>query len=414
MKVPIGSLAESQLALEKAQEERIFPSFLDAFMAYTSNLESTDKFRRWTGISVMAAALERKVWLDMGHFKIVPNLYVFLIGESGSGKSVTVNVGANLAKEIDSIRFMSEQVTQASLIEQLHRSDKVIEVGGKKIRHSSVFCFADELIVFLREVSGTTAELLTTFYDYHEKPWTKETKTQGETKIFGPCLNFLGASTPTWLSRAIPIEEAEGGFSSRVLFVVETDHADRLNPWPVLSEDDERTKRKLVEDLRKIHGLQGRFEVSDEARETYAGWYKNYRRNTKTTDSRFVGYFSRKPTSVLKVSMILSASEGNDLIIEASHVEKAISFIDDLETTLFEAFGRTGKNAFAKEMSEIRDLLVVRKKVSLQELLQRYYKDLSGNNIMTIMSDLDRMGISRMIQSGGKTFYQLKDSAGGS
>lgn len=386
---------------------RNFSNFIDAYLKYTENQESTRKIHKWVALSIIAAAMERKVYLDAGHFKIFPNLYVFIVGDSGVvRKSTSTGIGVDLLRSMDELQIMSERVTSSSLIQQLERSKREFSVGDTTEVQSAVFAYASELVVFLREVYGSISELLTTFYDCipqdSTKPWIYETKGEGQIKIFGPCLNILGATTATWLTKAIPSDEMEGGFSSRVIFVVERENPDKFIAWPELNPEVAALRPKLVQDLQQIHSLRGSFKKTQAAHDFYHEWYVSYKTNAiKQTDARFRGYYGRKPTTVIKLAMALAVAESNDLIFDRHHLEKAIAMLEELEENMMDAFGATGKNLLAEGLFRISDLVQRSGKITHKVLLKTFYRDLNGNEIQQIMTDLLKMGKVKFTQIGG-------------
>ncbi len=411
MKITLGENPEKQNFRERIQkEDRQCINFMDTYLEFTKNQESTKKIHKWVATSIVGAALERKVWLDMGHFKVYPNLYIIIIGVSGQiKKSTSTNIGVNLLRELESVNVMSEMVTQASLIQQLGEAGNNFTVEGVDYHQSAVYCYAGELIVFLKEVSGTISEILTTFYDCQEKPWIKELKSK-TTVIHGPCLNLLGASTPTWLSRAIPGEEMEGGFSSRVVFVVENDCAENFIAWPETLKNSKLLKEALIHDLTQIHNLQGEFQKTPEAKEFYQNWYNAFRETPIPNDVRFKGYYARKPITVLKLAMIYAVMAGSDLMLQQDHIEKAIFELNQIEPEMIDAFGSTGKNDLAKIMGEIVVYMMRKRSASIGHLLQIFHRDISGRELETILSDLVKMGELKLRRDGSDLLYVHKSA----
>lgn len=328
------------------QEARIFADYIEAYLTFTKDHEATKKVHLWTVISVLAGALERKVWLDRGYYTLFPNMFIFIIGKSGLvKKSTTTAIGVNLLREIPNGRMMSERLTAGSLIDQLVHSRRKFKHKEKEIDQCALFAYASELSVFMGEVFGSIIELLTTFYDCQpndsSKPWIYKTKHGEEEKIFGPCLNILGASTKAWLKRCIPDQEMEGGFTSRVIFVVENNPPDKLVAWPEVSGEKEVLRKNLVKDLIRISKLTGPMTVDLEAREWFTKWYENHMEVTMQANvhPRFIGYLSRKGDHILKLAMVRSVSLGSDLVIRGAHIkwaEKMLSFIEDDMVTAFE------------------------------------------------------------------------------
>ena len=56
---------------------RNFPNWLQAYCEYSQNTEAPERMRMWCGISAIAGALRRKVWIDMAYFQWYADQYVY-------------------------------------------------------------------------------------------------------------------------------------------------------------------------------------------------------------------------------------------------------------------------------------------------------------------------------------------------
>ena len=392
-------------APEKKPYQRHFPDIIDAYLKYTSGHEATKRCHLWSLIPVIAACLERKVWLDRGFYILYPNLYVFIVGKSGLvKKSTTTSIAVNLAREIKTLRLMSERVTAASLIKQLHSAGKEFEFRGKKFKQSPVFVYASELSVFLNEVFGSTHELLTTFYDCvpHDssKPWIYETRHAEALKIFGPCLNILGASTKTWLRKAIPGTEMEAGFSSRIIFVVENHGPDKLVAWPEVDTSLGCIQDQLAEDLKHISTLVGKFEVTDRAKELFRQWYEFHMKNIvpMNMDPKFSGYMGRKGDLMLKLAMVRSASMRDTLVMEDTDLLWAGEQLEALEPEMRAAFEGVGSSPVGEITFDIRNYIRSRGKVEKAEIRRAFAQDLPGYELEKCINDLIEMREIKIVE----------------
>lgn len=378
-------------------------NFINSYLEYCEGHESTVRVRKWSAISILAAALERKVYLDLGYYTLFPNLYVFIIGRSGLiKKSTTTGIAIDIFRELKGANIMSERLTAAALIDQLHNSGKEFMDGHRKQRQSAVFAYASELSVFMTEVFGSITELLTTFYDCipHDssKPWINRTIKRGETSIYGPCLNILGASTKAWLRRCIPKSEMEGGFSSRVIFVVENKLPPRLIAWPEYDAEKRQKRTELISDLRHIHSLVGKFSVDQDAKELFGRWYENHMRNVLplNQDPRMVGYMSRKGDTIRKLAMVHSAACRDDLAIRTDDLIWASNEIDELEGDWRLAFDGLGQI----EGLDYEIMQFVRKKarVTENEVLQVFGQFYPATEVLRALKSLvDMDEISQVI-----------------
>lgn len=390
---------------------RHFGNFISSYVDYTRHQEASTKIHKWVAISIIAAALERKVVLNRGFYLLFPNLYTFIIGASGIvRKSTSTGIGVDLLRNLENFRMMSERLTAASLIQQLERSGDIYKANGYDTRQSAIFCYASELSVFLKEVFGSISELLTTFYDCQPndatKPWVYETKGEGQVKIFGPCLNILGASTPTWLRECIPADQMEGGFSSRVIFVVETDPPSKFVAWPEVDKATNEMRPKLIETLAHIHTLVGEFKPTEESKVWFSAWYEKHMRGLiSRTDARFSGYYGRKGDLLLKVAMVFSVAESDELLLKPEHLEQASNALDELEKSMFDAFGSVGKNEFSAETHSVWN--TIRREVAIphSKLLGIYWRDLGHAEMLKITETLHRMNKIRAETVGTEIVY---------
>ena len=327
-------------------------NFIESYLRYSEGHESTLRVRKWSAISIIAAALGRHIWMPRGDFyTLYPNLYVFIIGKSGLvKKSTSTGIAVNLLREVKGVHIMSEKLTASALIEQMALSGTEFFWSADKYTQSAVFAYASELQVFLEEVYGDLIPLLTTFYDCvpndSSKPWVYRTRRHGETRIFGPCLNILGASTKAWLKKCIPSDQVEGGFASRVIFVVENNLPENLVAWPESTNELRMMKGKLALDLAHIHELKGEVTASGAAKGAFTKWYTHHMKNVMpfNQDPRIVGYMNRKGDTILKLAMIHSVSHGDSLELQLEDIEWAKKELEELEPDWKLAFDRIGSS----------------------------------------------------------------------
>ena len=109
----------------------------------------------------------------------------------------------------------------------------------------------------LREGDAVFLSNLTNWYDSREA-WTRRTIVRGTEEIMGVCMNILGSTAPDWIPLMIPFSAIGGGFTSRIIFVVE-DKKGKIIEDPNEIQVDEKLKADLVHDLEQISLLVGEF-----------------------------------------------------------------------------------------------------------------------------------------------------------
>ena len=80
---------------------RNFPNWLQGYLEYTKASESPTPFHFWTGVSTIAGALRRRVWIDQRYFQWTPNFYIVLVGPAGvAAKSTSLRSGMKLLEKL--------------------------------------------------------------------------------------------------------------------------------------------------------------------------------------------------------------------------------------------------------------------------------------------------------------------------
>src|SRR5690606_11504383 len=122
---------------------RHFDNFLDAYLEYANDDFVPEKFNLWSGLSAIAGALERKVWLPWGDtFSYYPNIFVLLVALPGVGKSTALNKAIGLLQEMNlkdnRLKLIPSQVTEAKFIEMMGFSNP-FHIGTQIYNQSSGF-----------------------------------------------------------------------------------------------------------------------------------------------------------------------------------------------------------------------------------------------------------------------------------
>ena len=153
--------------------KRLAGDWLSTYLAYTENTEPPNSYHVWTAISVIASALQRKVWLNWGHESIYPNMYIVLIGPSGRcRKGTAMNIGKRLLVAIKDVTITAESVTREALIRLMKGAINNMTDPRHPSRitvHCSITVISEELAVFLGQNDVRFLSNLTDWYDSRDK-----------------------------------------------------------------------------------------------------------------------------------------------------------------------------------------------------------------------------------------------------
>ena len=386
---------------------RLLKDWLDNFMQYTENLETARNFRLWTGISTIAACLQRKVSLPLGLLTVYPNEYIILVGPSGSGKGTAMAPGYDLLSDLG-IRMSFESTTREALIRSLSKStNTTVNDAGILTMHSSLTIFSQELTVFL---GYNNIQLMTDLCDWYDcrKSWTYDTKNVGRDEIHGVWVNLIGATTPDLLQSTMPRDAVGSGLTARLILVYSS-KKDRIVYFPFLSAEQKEIGSKLREDLEQIALIKGEFKISDSFVENWINWRdSNEGTSTLSSDARFAGYVERRKAHMLKLSMILNASRTDSMVIDTIDLQRADLLMKQAERYMPRAFSGVGKSRHGDILIRIWTELSRRGVVEREELMTKYHYDIDARELEGIIETLRTMGLLELGSDKGKILLIYK------
>lgn len=347
---------------------RHFPNWLKAYMDYTRDSESPTPFHFWTGVSTLAGALRRRVWIDMKKFQWTPNFYIVLVGPPGvAAKSTSLSMGMSLLAKVPDIKFGPESMTWQKLAKSLSEAVEFIEYvdtdGSKqKISMSCLTISVSELGMFLRVDDDQLMSFLIRMWEGQLEKFRHETLSSGTVEIDNPWLNVIAATTPAWLKNNFPEHMIGGGLTSRIVFVY-GEQKRQLIPYPdevIPALEYRELHRKLVEDLTAISKLSGPYILSPFAREWGRAWYSEHNnpdlRPAHLSSDRYGGYLARKQTHLHKFAIVLAAAKRDTLRIEEDDLKEAHAIITDIEgdmVRVFESIGLVQERTHVTEIVSI-------------------------------------------------------------
>jgi len=392
--------------------QRKFPDFLSAYLAYSEKSEPPTSYHIWTCLSTIAAALQRKVYLKWGFKTLYPNIYIVLIGPSGCRKGTAMNIGKDLLQDINGILMASESTTREALIRDMKDGITTFTdpTDGMLKFHSSVTVFSEELSVFLGQQNIKFLADLTDWFDASDQ-WTYRTKGSGTDKLVGVCVNILGATAPDWLRSILPQEAFGGGFTSRVIFVVEESKR-QIVADPRIPIEIQEMRPKLVHDLEIISSMAGEMKFLDTTMDLYTDWYTKQSRSPVIKDPHFAGYCERRAIHVLKLSMVVSASRSSDCIITPEDFKRALALLESVEPKMPRAFLGLGRARYSEMTAQIFEYLKKVKQCSQADILNKFDLDLDEYTLQLIMKTLAaRKVVETYYQSErGEYYYKYTGS----
>ncbi len=383
---------------------RELPNWLDAYLEYTENSESPLTYHIWCGLSVIAGALQRRVYLRWGLGQVIyPNLYVVLVGQSGrTRKGVAIGIAKEFLKQVPGISVAPESSSgrQAMILAMKRAGANFQDPSDGCIKfHCAITAFSEELSVFLGQGDIAYLSNLTDWYDSKDD-WEYETVGRGKDTLQGLCLNLMGGTAPDWIQSMIPGEALGGGFTSRIIFVVE-EVKRKLVPEHFITPAEYELQRKLLIDLERIGQLAGEIHFEPAAKQLYVDWYIEQDTalsagNPAISDTRFAGYCERRATHLRKLMLICCASRGDDLTIREADFHKAMKLLKQVELNMHKTFGGLGKARSSDETETIKNYIQKMRVTTRRALMIKFYRDVDPQTLATIEDTLKQMGCIRV------------------
>ena len=393
-------------------------SIIDKYVSYISGTtEAPMIYHRWCILSSIGALAGRKMWLQHGHFRIFPNLYVMLIGQPAARKSTSIKIAKKLVGASGYKLFAADKSSKEKFLMDLAGEED--EYGNPKeagevdiaelnlwgdsdvpTEPKEVFIVADEF----NEFSGQgNLEFYTTLgnlwdWDDENNPFKQRFKTSQSVSIFQPYVSILGGNTPENFSRAFPPEIIGQGFLSRMLII----HGERTGvkltfpPIPPQSATDTIIRcLAAIRAMPKNTAMQispDGFRILDEI---YRGW-------EDLDDVRFKSYSNRRFSQLLKLCLVHSIARLSKHV-EAEDVIRANTTLSVAELHMPRGLGEFGKARTSDVSHKVMDVMLqARKPMSLMEIWPAVNRDLEKvNQLEEIIRNLSFAGKITSVKGKG-------------
>lgn len=377
--------------------------FFEEYFKYVGASESPMCYHRWGAISALSSIIGREAFLPFGHSTIYLNQYILIMGTPGARKDAPIKISKKLLSKAGYTKFAKERSSKErfflDMVNRIDVDDPDLEALVLDAP-SEVLISNGEFLDFIGQGNMDFLTALTNLWDnldVYEHP-----KLHGKSVfIHKPTVNILGGATVKGLGLAIPAEALGTGILSRLLLI----HSEPTTTKITFPEElEENAGDQIVETLMKIRKeAKGKIGRSKEASEFLDRMYKQY---PGIEDGRFADYSARRFTHLLKLTMLITISEGR-MVIDKMDALKANTILNAAESRMPKAFGEFGKSKFSDVSNTILEVLTrATKPVSHSELWKIVAKDMSDvKDLGTLMRNLTTSERVQVITLKGKQGY---------
>lgn len=373
-------------------------NFIDLAVYAAGDWKTPAIFHRWAAISLIAACVEDRVWLSIfDHSPLKPNIWVFLIGPSGSGKDHATGHALSLVRPEDPIVKIDGKVTMPALYDFLHDMQKASQRPS-----APVYLISSDVTEQLPvgpEARDFTSRVLA-LYGGRDRDLLDLTRTSGNKIVRNPLLNWFAGCTPEWFPNAIDPMVFASGFTGRAFFIFgEPDYRYFHFMKPIERHDKQQVMDYLRARVERYQALEGMFIVSPNARTIYDQWLRHIGEQAQRQQLSDVErqVYGRIKTSAEKLAMIFALAswrDGDLLVIKAKHMRDAILETEWLlkNATLIANFAFSTPETAT--LDKVRDSIRSEGELSRSRLLQlttrRGIRD--GKHLDSVIETLKQMG----------------------
>lgn len=387
-------------------------SWLDELMAATADAESPRQFVYWAGLTAISSVVKKNVYLQRGRiYRLYPNLFVITVAKTGGRKQFPVDVLRNLLWELKEIRVVSGHNTIqgiAATLKDAKTEDGVVYPDAQACLCSSEFSN-------LVQNDSDALTWLTAWYDTHSKECEKWEKTLKSEKIVlkNICISLFGATNLEHFNERLSEKDVKGGFIGRTL-LVESNKRGKLNA--LVDEEDETAELidypKLAKRLREISKISGRFKWEEKARAEFKEWYLLFNSDLENAELQDrTGFADRVHDHILKVSMLLSLAEKDELLITQANLKQAMMLVLPLLDRARELLKGKGKSDTAYQTAIVLQAILDKPNYQLtrEYIIKRMWNDVNSMTLDTVVKTLKDGGYIEEVYEGEDTIYRLTE-----
>lgn len=354
------------------------PGFLDWYLYGAGLSKVPPQFHLWAGIGALAAAVGDRVWFEkFTDEKLYPNLYVMLIGPSGTGKNQAWRRAQRRMEMLPSdeqlaVRLYRGKITAEAILSRL----------GNKKHGSRIWLVTPELA--MQVGNGPKAESfithMTELFD-GDTVFQDDTRTSGQHHITNPVINWGSGTTNEWLLRAVGKQDILGGFFARICAIPGERTPERYAKV-IYPHDHREVDAWCSAYLTYLTHVTGRFTWDDAADELHTWWYEN---RAEPDNPLLWNYYEHGDNMVYKLGMLMALSDQHKLVGEYVHMQAGIALYEWVYGQL------GGVLEFAYRTPEVEKLEMVRELIASAPFMDhsRLLRAVTTRGMMR--DDLERM-----------------------
>lgn len=408
--------------------------------AFMSGIPSPQSYIDFGFYYLIAASLQRRVWIGPDHQQLFPNVYIILVGEPGVGKGLVINQvsqilkyhkleqtvnghavksdamddavneanynNATKRKSIDKpllIPVAADATTFEALTNAMARSTRGISYRAweeslqkhvsKAYLHCSLCFCLEEISSLFRKKGENVVHFLIKTYDCGDYEY--DTKTQGTDVIKRSCLNLFGGTTPSFVESTFDDRLLNDGYSSRNWFIFEAANRFNVLSIPDLTPEQQQHRKDIIDHVKKLTYLYGQVKFAPDAWEFLNNWWKNDAKRANTSP-KLAPYYARKNIHAQKMAMAMHFGEDAEMdenkapknAITLECCKMALARLEEIEMKMHLALSFEGNNPLAVVSKKLIKFIRVAGPQTTKELQAQFWDDVTTQQLNEIIEFL--------------------------
>lgn len=327
------------------QTQRDGGDVIELFLRATETMVASRAAKLWTAVSLVSALAGRKVWTSTYRGKpLYANMFIFLVGEPGKGKSDPMDFAEKLARSFEvpdgHVVFCPDEVTPAAfkqyMGETFSETNEAEDADERKFH--SFYTLISEWAGFVAEPDAQFNQGLARLWDCPLvfRKWTKE---HGKDRLFNPYLTVLAGVQPDWFAHGFPRGSFKLGFAARTVWVWATGQVGEKKLFTPAPTEETVQLVKLLERAREV---SGEVQWAPEAQVALQQWWSAGAK-PRPEEPLLEHYCTRRDMHLAKLALVCVLSRGGSRV-ELVDFERALGYLVEVEQDMPKAVAMAGEN----------------------------------------------------------------------
>lgn len=316
-----AGVARPAIAPRVPFESLVTTGWFAEYLRWTAESEAPAQYHFGAAACLVAAALGRRPLLDWKAKRTFANLYLMLVGPSGSKKSSAIELAWGLVGGVLPINRLPIEGTHQGIADALRARYEAVGVAD-----GVIVCDEFTVLVSKDRNKEDMAKWLTTWYDSPDV-WDRALASRPGWFVGNLCVSVLGGSTPEWL-RGMPRDAIIGGFMPRFIVL---DAQDRRHFKADPQFDDALMVHLRTKITAAVAVCPAQIGFTPHARAWLRNWYEGElaMQIQRTHDAQVRKWLDRKQAAAMKLATVWQIADGGPTAaIEVDWLRRARAVVD--------------------------------------------------------------------------------------